>query len=43
MNILQMNKYYPLIKKKQKKIEQAKFNYYSLGKVFEKQTKTIAD
>ena len=36
MNIIQMKKYDLLIKKK-KKIEQAKFAYFRLGKVFEKQ------
>ena len=38
MNILQVKKYYLLIKDI---IEQAKFAYSPLGKAFEKQTKTI--
>ena len=42
MNILQMKKYYLLIKKK-KKIEQDKFTYSPLGKAFEKQAKAIED
>ena len=41
MNILQVKKYYLLIKKQI--VEQAKFSYSSLGKAFEKQAKTIED
>ena len=40
MNILQVKKYYLLIKNI---IEQAKFTYSPLRKAFEKQTKTIED
>ena len=40
MNILQVKKYYLLIKNI---IEQAKFTYSPLRKTFEKQTKTIED
>ena len=40
-NILQVYKYYLLIKKRV--IEQAKFAYSPLGKAFGKQTKTIED
>ena len=40
MNILQVKKYYLLIKNI---IEQAKFTYSPLRKAFEKQTKTIQD
>ena len=39
MNILQVKKYYLLIKE----VEQAKFAYSPLGKAFEKQTKAIED
>ena len=39
MNIEQEKKHYHLIKNK--KIEQGTFTYYPLGKVFEKQIKTI--
>ena len=39
MNILQVKKYYLLIKE----VEQAKFAYSPLGKTFEKQTKAIED
>ena len=42
MNILQVKKYYVLVKKKVLK-EQAKFTYSSLAKAFQKQTKTIGD
>ena len=38
-----MKKYYLLIKKNNKKIEQAKFTYSPLGKDFEKQKKTIEE
>ena len=41
MNILQAKKYLLLIK--EKKIKQAKFTYFPLGKVFEKQIKTIEE
>ena len=37
-NTLQIKKYYLLIKKKQKKTEQAKLFYSPLGKAFKKQT-----
>ena len=40
MNILQVEKYWLLIKKI---IEQVKFTYSPLGKVFKKQTKAIED
>ena len=40
-DILQVKKYYLLIKKKV--IEQTKFTYYPVGKALEKQTKTIED
>ena len=43
INILQVKKYYLLIKKNNKKIEQAKFTYSPLGKDFEKQRKTIEE
>ena len=38
-----MKKYYLLIKKNNKKVEQAKFTYSPLGKDFEKQRKTIEE
>ena len=43
MNILQVNKYYRLIKVKSRTIEQTTFEYSPLEKAGEKQIKAIED